>query len=188
KREADVDQHPLAGLGRLVGEQADVDDPAHPADVHARQVRLFRQELDHLTGNAKAHVTLLYQWSREPGAAGASWVSRSGARPVSATRPSTTCTASPAACATGSLSSIPQSTLAGRVPTPRMRAGRAAPSMSSTPRTTSGCMPCASKGGLAPSPSAPGPSPGRPSAATSSTVTVPGLSPRGAASMRMAAS
>src|SRR5262249_23531767 len=59
-----------------------------------------------------------------------------------------------------------------------MRAGRAAPSMSSTPRTTSGCMPCASNRGLAPSPSAPGPSPGRPSPPTPTTVTVPAFSPR----------
>src|SRR5215813_9593096 len=48
-----------------------------------------------------------------------------------------------------------------------MRAGRAAPSMSSTPRTTSGCMPCASNRRLAPSVPAAGPASRRRSCATS---------------------
>src|SRR5215813_13413526 len=48
-----------------------------------------------------------------------------------------------------------------------MRAGRAAPSMSSTPRTTSGCMPCASNRRLAASVPAAGPASRRRSCATS---------------------
>src|SRR5579875_2171559 len=52
QREADVDEHPVAGLRRGIREQPDVDHPPDPADVHLGQVGLFRQELDDLTGNA----------------------------------------------------------------------------------------------------------------------------------------
>src|SRR5215813_12257027 len=48
-----------------------------------------------------------------------------------------------------------------------MRAGRTAPSMASTPRTTSGCMPCASNRRLAASVPAAGPASRRRSCATS---------------------
>src|SRR6266516_5727695 len=54
--EADVDEHPLTGLGQVVGEQADVDHSPDAADVHPGQVRLVREELHHLTWYAEAHV------------------------------------------------------------------------------------------------------------------------------------
>src|SRR5579872_453970 len=55
QREADMDEHPFAGLGRVIGQQADVDDTAHAAHVHPGEVGLIREELDHLTGYAEAH-------------------------------------------------------------------------------------------------------------------------------------
>src|SRR5579875_3546892 len=68
--EADVDQDPFAGLGRVVREQADVDHPPHPTDVHAGQVGLVGEALDDLTGYAEAHMApcplsqfALFNWS-----------------------------------------------------------------------------------------------------------------------------
>src|ERR1700722_6143337 len=56
QREAHVDEHPLARLGRVVVEQADVDHAPDPTDVHPGQVGLIREELDHLTWDTKAHA------------------------------------------------------------------------------------------------------------------------------------
>jgi len=53
---ADVNQHPLTGHGRIVGQQADVDKPADAAHVHLGQIGLLRMQLDHLTGYAEAHL------------------------------------------------------------------------------------------------------------------------------------
>ena len=44
------------GTRRVVGEQADVDQPPDAADVHLGQVGLVRVKLDDLTGYAEAHV------------------------------------------------------------------------------------------------------------------------------------
>src|SRR6202035_4956752 len=56
QREAHVNEDPFAGLGQVVGEQADIDHPPDPADVDPGQVGLIGQELDHLAWDAKAHA------------------------------------------------------------------------------------------------------------------------------------
>src|ERR1700692_1528999 len=45
--EAHVNEYPFAGLGQVVGEQADVDHPPDPADVDPHPVGLIGEELDH---------------------------------------------------------------------------------------------------------------------------------------------
>src|SRR6266545_3050797 len=55
EREADVDQHPVARRQCLTLEQADVDRPLYPTDVHLGQVGPVRQQLHHLTRDPKAH-------------------------------------------------------------------------------------------------------------------------------------
>src|SRR5215467_11576279 len=112
--EADMNQHPLTGLGRVVGEQADVDHPPDAAHVHPGQVRLIGETLNYLTGYAKAHVTPFQRSVVTP-----------------ATRSVTILTASSTAAATGSLSPMPGSVLAGSQPTTSTRPV-CAPSMSST--------------------------------------------------------
>src|SRR5215831_19167515 len=55
--EANMDQHPLTRLRRIVGEQADVDQPPHAAHVHLGEVGLLWVEFDYLTRYAQAHAT-----------------------------------------------------------------------------------------------------------------------------------
>src|SRR5207302_246363 len=77
--EPDVDEDPVAGLDVLVLEEADVDGPAHAADVHLREV-LPVQELDHLTWDPKTHT-----FSSRPSKCGAA--SAAGALTRPAVRP-----------------------------------------------------------------------------------------------------
>src|SRR5829696_232500 len=67
KGEADVDQHPVAGLQLLVLEQADVDRPLDPADVDLGQVGAVVHELDDLTRDAETHLLPPRGWP--PGSA-----------------------------------------------------------------------------------------------------------------------
>src|SRR6516164_1964048 len=55
--EADMDEHPLTRLGRVVGEQAYVDHPLHAAHGYLGEVRLLGVDFDYLTRYAQAHVT-----------------------------------------------------------------------------------------------------------------------------------
>ena len=59
------------GLGHVVGEQADVDHPLHPADVHLGQVGPVGQVLDQLTRDTQAHRITIPVWNcprqRSPG-------------------------------------------------------------------------------------------------------------------------
>src|SRR6266545_6171355 len=57
--EAHVDQHPVPRVQLLAFQQADVDRPAHPADVDLGQVGAVGVHLDDLTRNAEAHARVL---------------------------------------------------------------------------------------------------------------------------------
>src|ERR1044072_5102735 len=57
--EPDVDQHPVTRLDALLGDEPDVDRALHAADIHPRQIRAVRKDLDHLTGDTEAHGTHL---------------------------------------------------------------------------------------------------------------------------------
>ena len=58
-READVDQHPVAGREVLVLQQADVDDPTDTAHVDPREVLMDLEQLDHLSGDARGTRSVL---------------------------------------------------------------------------------------------------------------------------------
>src|SRR4051794_33696588 len=69
--EADVDQHPLARLGRVIGQQPDVDQPPDAADVHLGEDAMVGVHFDDLARYGQAHVAPAALGA--PGAPGKSW-------------------------------------------------------------------------------------------------------------------
>src|SRR5215831_11191261 len=54
-READVDEHPVADLGRIIPEQSQIDMASHAAHVDQSKVRIVAGDFGDAAGNREAH-------------------------------------------------------------------------------------------------------------------------------------
>src|SRR5450432_557558 len=53
--EADMNQHPVAGHGPVVLQQAEIDSPAHAYHVHESGILVVRRDLDHFPWYSQTH-------------------------------------------------------------------------------------------------------------------------------------